>query len=232
MSPLSELLLGRSAAQLRGGDVLDLVHPDDLEEAGARLAAVEHGTDGVRPHALLRLRRGDGGWRWFEIKGTDLRSVPGVDGIVLAARDVEHRVALQAELSVAQRRFEALVRNSADGTLVLGDELRITYASPAVERITGWSNEQLVGADVSTFVVEPSRALLAEYARATASGPDRELTTRARVQHRDGTPRWLEVRTSNHVDDPAVDGIIANLRDVTDSVEAEEVAPVSARSST
>ena len=137
---------------------------------------------------------------------------------------MEHRVALQAELSVAQRRFEALVRNSADGTLVLGDELRITYASPAVERITGWSNEQLVGADVSTFVVEPSRALLAEYARATASGPDRELTTRARVQHRDGTPRWLEVRTSNHVDDPAVDGIIANLRDVTDIVEAEEVA--------
>ena len=42
-----------------------------------------------------------------------------------------------------------------------------------------------------------------------------------RVRHDDGTYRTFEVRANNLLDDPAVNGIIVNSRDVTDRVNAE-----------
>jgi len=43
----------------------------------------------------------------------------------------------------------------------------------------------------------------------------------ARVRHNDGTYRTFEVKANNLLDDPAVQGIIVNSRDITERVEAE-----------
>ncbi|WP_421120291.1 diguanylate cyclase domain-containing protein [Aquihabitans daechungensis] len=58
-------LLTCTIDQLVGTSVVDLVHPDDLVRAGTNIAAV---SDGARPRpGLLRLRQGDGTWRYLEI---------------------------------------------------------------------------------------------------------------------------------------------------------------------
>jgi len=42
-----------------------------------------------------------------------------------------------------------------------------------------------------------------------------------RFQHQDGTYRWIEVTATNLFNDPSIDGIVANCRDVTRRQEAE-----------
>jgi signal transduction histidine kinase len=42
-----------------------------------------------------------------------------------------------------------------------------------------------------------------------------------RFQHRNGSYRWLEVTATNLLDDPTIEGIVANCRDVTERHEAE-----------
>jgi diguanylate cyclase (GGDEF)-like protein/PAS domain S-box-containing protein len=98
VSPSVERVFNHRAADLLGGSVFDLVHPDDLGRAreSFRMIGSDPG-DGVP--VQVRLRRADGTWRQMEIVGTDLTAEPAVNGIVVTARDVTERAALQAQLA-------------------------------------------------------------------------------------------------------------------------------------
>lgn len=224
ISPSTERLVERSADELRAIGTLGLVHPDDLPEATRLLGELLGDGGEEEPPAILRLLTGTGGEVWVEVKGSDLRGAPGIDGIVLTARNVEHRFALEEALRASHRRFESLVRNSNDGIVVLDQNLELTYASPSIERVTGYPPEAMIGYDVSFVVLEPERTeLLTALERVMA---DASVVESLRVQIRDrrGTKLWFEVRVSNQLDDPAIAGVIANLRDVTDVVAAETEA--------
>ena len=222
-SPSTERLLGRSIAELKAIHPLDLVHPDDLAEA-ARL--LERLVEGVEDDAapILRVAVGDHGYVWVEIKGSDLTDVPGIGGVVLAARDVSRRVELEEALRSSHRRFESLLRNSNDGIVVLDERLELTYASPSIERLSGFPPEAMIGYDVSVVVLEPQRTELLAALQRVVADPDLIESLRVQIRHRTGGRRWLEVRVSNQLHDPAIAGVIANLRDVTDVVQAEAEA--------
>jgi len=104
--------LGHRTDDLLGRHALDLVHPDDLEGAGAALAIV---TTGESLEAIpLRVRRADGTYADVEAAGTPLVGDDGaVTGLVGTARDVSERLALRgrlAELGVVNRLADAVTR--------------------------------------------------------------------------------------------------------------------------
>ncbi|UDY37596.1 sensor domain-containing protein [Dermatobacter hominis] len=222
-SPSTERLLGRSITELKAIHPLDLVHPDDLPEA-ARL--LERLVDGIEEDAapILRVEVAGEGYVWVEIKGSDLTDVPGIGGVVLAARDVSRRVELEEAVRSSHRRFESLLRNSNDGIVVLDEQLELTYASPSIERLSGFPPEAMIGYDVSVVVLEPQRTELLAALQRVVADPDLIESLRVQIRHRTSGRRWLEVRVSNQLHDPAIAGVIANLRDVTDVVHAEAEA--------
>ncbi|MEX2608699.1 MAG: PAS domain S-box protein [Gemmatimonadota bacterium] len=105
VSPAIEKILGYEREEQRGRNVLDLIHPDDVETARTALARVLE--DPTRAYDTeLRVRRTDGSHRILEASGRDLSSVPGVGGIVINARDVTDR-----------RRAEDALRESENALL-------------------------------------------------------------------------------------------------------------------
>ena len=191
ISPSTEQMLGRTLADLRGSNALDLVHPDDLQEAAVLLGRmVDDGVDDDPP-AIVRLITGDGSEVWAEIKGSDLRDVPGIDGVVLSARDISYRFALEEALQQSQRRFEALIHNSNDAIVLLDADLQLTYVGPSIERLTGFPPRAMVGLDVSDVVLEPGRTDLLKALDLVTANPDRVESLRVRTRHRDGSDRWF-----------------------------------------
>jgi diguanylate cyclase (GGDEF)-like protein len=53
--------------------------------------------------------------------------------------------------------------------------------------------------------------------------PGASVTYQLRVQHADGPWRWLEVISTNLLEDPAVNGIVSNARDITVAREHQEL---------
>ena len=98
-SPAVERVLGHSAGSLDGGDVLELVHPDDLEAAYSVAATVLESTDRSET-AVLRIAHGDGSYRHLEVTARNLVENPAVGGIVLNATDITDRVAATQQLEV------------------------------------------------------------------------------------------------------------------------------------
>ena len=127
------------------------------------------------------------------------------------------------EVQTSEERFRSLVHSSSDMIMILDIDGRATYVSGACERILGRTAEELRWTDLGSLMtpdeVESVRRQLG--AAIMAPGPTQPIETR--VLHADGTWRHLEMVGTNLRDNPAVGGVVLNVRDITDrrNVEAE-----------
>ena len=141
--------------------------------------------------------------------------------------DLERRVAERtAELTAALReteaRFRALIENSLDVTAILGADSAVTYISRSVERILGYSPDELIGVTSFDFVhPDDTEVLRAVFEQASQDmGVTQPMEFRAR--HKDGTWRVMEAIALNLLADPAVKGLVVTARDVTARRAIEE----------
>ncbi|MFJ1709623.1 putative bifunctional diguanylate cyclase/phosphodiesterase [Kitasatospora sp. NPDC088346] len=102
VSPAALRVYGRDPEELVGGNLLNLVHPDDvdrvLSEAGRILARgrVPSRREGAgEPSARVECRIRSGSGEWLHLESTVNRYR---DGLILNSRDVSERVRLQAQL--------------------------------------------------------------------------------------------------------------------------------------
>src|SRR5690606_19395807 len=84
-SPSLEQLFGRPVADVVGRHGLELVHPEDLDEATATLETIAS-TPGHRATLQARVEHADGGSRWVECTAVNLVDNEAVEGIVVNIR--------------------------------------------------------------------------------------------------------------------------------------------------
>ena len=117
--------------------------------------------------------------------------------------------------------FRTLVQDTSDAILIVGEEGRISYASPAAASIFG--NITVEGAYPWDLVAggkhdDLVRTLL-------RLGPDAGVGLRyvdREIVRRDGVTVRVEVRCSDLRDDPTVGGLVFTLRDVTEERKLED----------
>lgn len=96
-SPAVERVLGHPPGSLDGVDVLELVHPEDLQDAYEMATSITDGSGESRT-SQLRIAHGNGAYRHLEVVANNLLDNPAVGGIVLNAKDVTDQVEAAAQL--------------------------------------------------------------------------------------------------------------------------------------
>ncbi len=120
-------LLGRPPADLMGMGARQIVHPDDLARIGVGLVPGAAGVaTGVPDVFLMRVRHGNGSWRHLEMTSSDRRGDPLIGGLLLTARDVTDRIALQERLAYQATHDELTSLPNRAAVLARGAELLAT----------------------------------------------------------------------------------------------------------
>jgi PAS domain S-box-containing protein len=101
VSPSVTRLLGYGPDNEVTGTFYDYVHEEDRERAA--LALADCNEPGATCTVELRVRHQDGSWRWFEVAARGLEGDPAIAGILICARDVTERRAIEEQLRQAQR---------------------------------------------------------------------------------------------------------------------------------
>jgi len=146
---------------------------------------------------------------------------------ITVVRDITRRQQREGErmrraVDRSERYFRSLIENSQDAIIVVDREGKLRYESPSIERILGYAPGERTGEDVFG-IVHPEDLPAAKEAFAEIIGnPGFPVRIQARAQHKDGTWRSLEVIASNLLDDPAMAGVVVNMRDITERKNAEE----------
>lgn len=242
MSDNSRSILGSPPEAYTGdpGFWLAAIHPDDLTEVHRSFADLAaHGESSLR----CRHRFADGSYRWMRIDVrmfTDLAGQPlEVFGCVVdetLARntadlerlnqrlrsEIAERRAAQQALVDREAHFRTLIENASDLIFVLSAAGVIEYVSPTVTRVLGYAPRELVGRNGVEFLdPHDAPAVTAAFQQGlTRAGSHSPLEFGAR--HRDGSSRVVEAIGSNQLDNPAVRGIVVNVRDITDRRRLED----------
>lgn len=141
--------------------------------------------------------------------------------LILGAAESQ-REAVEILLREREERFRSLVENAADAVVLADTTGNLLYASPAAQRVFGFDPRELLGVRGFDFVHPDHLPRAGEYFQAVLSTPGPHPAVELLCRLGDGSYRWLEVRATNRLDDPAVRGVIANVTDVHERRSAEE----------
>lgn len=134
--------------------------------------------------------------------------------IALAAWGLARR---EQELQGSEKRYRAMIERSSDAVILSNPgNGGIFYASPSLERIIGYGPEEVLGRAGIDFVHPDHVPRMRNLADVLQREPGRVATEELMVRHKDGSWRWVENTLSNMLDEPGVQAVVMNLRDITE----------------
>lgn len=169
----------------------------------------------------IRLKKKDGTYIWVE--DSCIIFYDEDDNILYhegTLRDISKRKAAEEKLIESEKRFRALIENSSDGIILLDKSNSILYLSPAFEKILGRKAESRLGAGIFEYVhnddIEPAKKSLKQ----VIDEPQNIVNIVTRLKHANGDWRYLDCSLTNLFDEPSVNSIVINVKDVTDIVHS------------
>ncbi len=137
------------------------------------------------------------------------------------ADEYAERERIATALKNSEEYYRCLIENAPDMIGILDEDGSIRYVSPSVEQITGYTAAEILGNDSFDFVhpddLEMAGKLFTE-GKQTGRGSAMEV----RFHHKDGSWRYAEFIAMYLLDNPAVQGVVLNCRDITERKAAEE----------
>jgi len=133
---------------------------------------------------------------WLELTAHPYRDRDGtILGVIEYVKDVTERIQAEDALRESERKFRTLTRLAPAAILIYQDG-RYVWCNEEAERITGYSQEELltlpVEAPVHPDFVEQVRANVARRQR----GEEGEAQYEIKILRKDGEERWILVRSS------------------------------------
>jgi two-component system, sensor histidine kinase and response regulator len=122
----------------------------------------------------------------------------------------------------SEQRFRALVENSSDGVFLVNRQGEIEYASPSTIRILGYGPADSQGLRIADLVHPDDQAEIDVCWRLAAAHAGKPIVGVARFRHADGRWRYIEIMGMNRFDDPVVDALVLNYRDITYRKQVEQ----------
>jgi diguanylate cyclase (GGDEF)-like protein/PAS domain S-box-containing protein len=91
LSPSVQRVFGYLPGPLAESNLVDIIHPDERDQAAAFIAAIAARPPGLPQMSEFRVRQASGTWRDVEVLGTNLLGNEAIGGVVLNIRDVTER---------------------------------------------------------------------------------------------------------------------------------------------
>jgi two-component system cell cycle sensor histidine kinase/response regulator CckA len=137
------------------------------------------------------------------------------------AEDVTELKHAEEALRDSAQRFRSLIEYSSDLILLVDATGRLTYLSPSFAVTLGHSIQEWTNRSGFDLIwpedLDEAQAIFGRVVEMPGVGTPWQL----RLRHADGTFRWLEGTSANHLADPAIAAVVIICRDVTERKRME-----------
>jgi len=221
ISPSVTEQLGYRADEIIGTPAAPLLHPDDYDRAMEHLAQVFDGSD--LPFAgTLRLVHRDGSHRRVSVHAVNHLDHPAIQGFLITSVDLTERSVVEEQFRNREIWAQSLMKGGSDLVVVIDATGLVSYVSPAVERMLDLTPEDLLGTDPRDLLHPDDVEQISDAFDAALGGGTDPVQLAAgsrnfeiRVRHRDQSWCIVDAAVTDLTSNPAVNGLVVNLRDVT-----------------
>ncbi|MDQ9171563.1 EAL domain-containing protein [Oxalobacteraceae bacterium R-40] len=140
---------------------------------------------------------------------------------ILLKRALDLHAAAVKQARMNERRFNAIARATRHVFMIADAGYRIKYANPALQEVVGYTKEEIEQDNVWPAVHPDDAQAHQEKLRYLRDRPRSKIFSRHRSRHKDGHWVWLETRGYNMLHDPAINGLVFSVEDITARKDAE-----------
>jgi len=220
ISPAFRRVSGWEVEEWLGRSFLELIHPEDREEALLMFRRVMGGEQ--PPLYELRFRNQRGEYVTGEFVVTPQYEGERVVGLLGVGRDISERKRFEEALRASEERLRRITDNMMDMVSQVSAEGLFEYIGPSHRTILGYGPEDMLGHSIFEFLhPDDLERLTAEYAKGLERpGP---IKVQYRYRHADGHYLWLESVANPIFDEEGrLAGAVLGTRDITDRKRTEE----------
>lgn len=216
MNNASHAILGYLPDEMIGQSCAVFIHPEDLQrswEIGLSIIAGEKTLDFNNRYCSKEGQTVHMNWSvdWNE----EDRLLYCVGRNITASLHAEK---LQRD---SEKRFKALVQEGSDMIAVVNEEGQYMYASPTSSHILNIHPDEFIGKNAFDFIHPDDQEAVRNHLTRVFN-EKRVAIPPFRFKHQDGSWRWVETILTNLLQDPDVEGIVANSRDITEKIIINE----------
>lgn len=222
---------GATLDEMKGWENGSTIHPDDRSDV---LVAWQRSVETGEPYDFEgRLRRANGVYCWFHMRGIPLRDSEGHIVLwYLLQTDVENRKLAEEALRASERNLRQIIDSipglvctmSPDGAIEHQNQQVLDYFGRTAEELRQWAFTDAVHPDDLQHVIEV-------FTKSITTGTLYDVEHRCR--RADGVYRWFQVRALPVQDtDHKITGWYVLLIDIDDRKRAEEALRANERNLT
>lgn len=221
VSPAVESILGYKPEELLGEYAYNVIHAD-FQESNLMDFFQEDGIPKANADISLKVLHKDGSWKWVEASVSMKLDDPSVKAVVTNFRDVTEKRNAEEALLNSEKRYRALIENNKEGIALTDKDRKFTYITPSVKGILGYEPYELYGIRAIDLYHPDDIDSMTSMVQSIMQNRYAFASNLIRIRHKDGSWRWIELTSTNQFDDPVVNAMVTNFRDVTERKNAED----------
>ncbi len=158
--------------------------------------------------------------RWFEVDLQPLRDQSEIVGLAVLSMEVTERRG-RRRTGGGEKRWFALSEDAREIVSVTGRDGKLLYVSAGIINSLGYAPEERLSQSVFDGVHPDDVGALRLKYEELCDGMLKGFARQLRARHKDGSYRWLEWSCISALDNPNVNGVVVNARDITEHKQAE-----------
>ena len=222
INPRVKDILGFEPQEVIGKDVFAVIiplYPDIIKKAmlesintGNPVVALEYGVMDKQGRTVIFEKNA---MPVFDKKG-NYRGFKGID------RDITQRKKYERALQESEERFRIIVENAPVGIVIGATPFTFKYVNPKFIEMTGYSEEELLGGDISMLLDENTMSMVVERYKRRLNGEDVPSYYEIEYKRKDGEIRIAEMRVSVGKNPDGTSMVINQILDVTDTKHLQQ----------
>jgi PAS domain S-box-containing protein len=145
INPAIEKYTDWTVEEWLNSDLTEKIHPDELSNVMKAYNDVVRGNSAESME--IRILTKSGYYHTFEVKSSPHIKDKKIIGILGFAHSLQ-------KIRASEKRYRTLIQTAMEGVWVTDLENKTTYVNPALEKMLGWSSEEIMGREVIEFLHE------------------------------------------------------------------------------
>lgn len=142
--------------------------------------------------------------------------------IIVLARDVSDRKKVEKSLMLSEEKYRSIIENMELGLLEVDKDGKVVKAYPKFTKLTGYTNEELVGKDAAAFFLSDEELLKMQHRNSDRLSGKSEVYE-VKVTRKDGKEIWVLISGAPFYNEKGiVEGSVGIHLDITLQKELEE----------
>lgn len=213
-SPSITKVLGFEEHEYLGKNALDFFYDADWK-ANEKVIEEIRQNEGGTFTLLKNVRHKNGDLLWLEGTITNLLNDPLLNAIVCNFQDITYRKITEEKILASERKFKSLIDNSNDVITLISNQSEIIYTSPSTNHILNYAPSELVGLNIQQLINKEDIVKFQVVLKEIIHLPRIVKSLQFQMKDKKGNWLWMEGQFSNLLNEPNIEAIVINYRDIT-----------------